>query len=182
MFKAVELNKPNMMTMPIGSESRCLAPQEDCPCELPPKALRASRSHDAQSENWKKTEGFTREFNAVREADFRFSKRSPRLSGSPRSCASSSSVGSIWDKSGPPTFAHACQECVSYGWQATRRLSTVAAEPRRRTSRSPNELRLASHLQVVDSKRLKLPTHSGDRTGCSLRVQERRFTHTLAHL
>jgi len=43
-------------------------------------------------------------------------------------------------------------------------MSAVAAEPRRRTSRSPNELRLASHLQVVDSKLLKSATHSVNRT------------------
>jgi hypothetical protein len=27
---------------------------------------------------------------------------------------------------GPPTFARACEHDASYGWQATRRLSTVA--------------------------------------------------------
>jgi len=37
----------------------------------------------------------------------------------------------------------------------------------------PSGENLGHHLQVVDFKRLKSPTHSIDRTGCSLRVQDR---------
>ena len=39
----------------------------------------------------------------------RLASRLTRLSGSLRFGASSWSVGSIWDKSGPPTFAHKCR-------------------------------------------------------------------------
>src|SRR6266850_4668059 len=49
------------------------------------------------------TVGSTRTTEDVREVDFRLADRSTRLSGSPRFGASSWSVGSIWDKSGPPT-------------------------------------------------------------------------------
>jgi hypothetical protein len=36
----------------------------------------------------------------------------------------------------PPTFAHACHQRVSYGWQATRRLSAEAPNARKRTEPS----------------------------------------------
>ena len=87
----------------------------------------------------------TRKMEDVQEVTFRIANHPTLLSGSLRFDVSSWSVGSIWDKSGPPTFAHECR----------RRRSAVAAAPPRRTSRSPNELRLASHLEVADSKRLK---------------------------
>ena len=44
------------------------------------------------------------------EAEIRLANRLTRPSGSLRVGASSWSVGSIWDKSGPPSFAHAQQE------------------------------------------------------------------------
>src|SRR6266536_1280278 len=50
----------------------------------------------------KETEGFARKLEDVREADVRLANRLTRLSGSRRFGASSWSVGSIWDKSGPP--------------------------------------------------------------------------------
>jgi putative endonuclease len=50
----------------------------------------------------------------------------------------------VRSRSGPPTFAHACHGSVSYGWQATRRVSTIAArrrlQPRRWTNKPQRHL------------------------------------------
>jgi hypothetical protein len=56
------------------------------------------------------TRGFARKNEDGREADRRLANRLTRRSGSLRFGASSWSVGSIWGKSGPPSFAHASRE------------------------------------------------------------------------
>ena len=81
----------------------------DCPCDGPKQGLRSPRQPNRLIGEAKETEGFTRTIDDVREADFRLANCPTRRSGSQRFDASSWSVGSIWDKSGPPSFAHACQ-------------------------------------------------------------------------
>jgi hypothetical protein len=69
---------------------------------------------------------------------FRSASLFTRLAGSLRFGASSWSVGSIWDKSGPPSFAHECRRRMPRRSVATCRAiarSAMAEARRRRASR-----------------------------------------------
>jgi hypothetical protein len=107
----------------------------------------------------------------------------PRASG-PQPAAAIGRAGSNSRKCGSPPFAHACHGSVSYGWQATRRVSTIAAQrqlrPRRWTVLNPttpslawimSELRLASHPSHWIAREGPRPRELVRQTGGGCRIR-----------
>ena len=88
---------------PTAAFERNLECPQDCPCDAPKRRLQSQQQPSDSIEEVIETRGFARKNEDGRDADRRLANRFTRLSGSLRFGGSSSSVGSIWDKSGPPS-------------------------------------------------------------------------------